>query len=105
MIKMNDILTNLRNNPPAEIGGLKVVRFDDYKTSISKDLTDNSEVQLTLPKSNVLVFQLENGNKAIVRPSGTEPKIKTYYTAKAPTNEECVALEAKLSESFSKMFL
>ncbi len=105
MIKMNDIMTNLRNNPPAEIGGLKVVRFDDYKTSISKDLTDNSEVQLTLPKSNVLVFQLENGNKAIVRPSGTEPKIKTYYTAKAPTNEECVALEAKLSESFSKMFL
>ncbi|MBE6860845.1 MAG: phospho-sugar mutase [Ruminococcus sp.] len=105
MIKMNDIMTNLRNNPPAQINGMKVVKFEDYKTGISKDLTNNSETQLTLPKSNVLVFQLEGGNKAIVRPSGTEPKIKTYYTTKAPTNEECIALEAELSESFSKLFL
>ena len=105
MIKMNDIMSGLRNNPPTEIGGFKVVRFDDYQTSISKDIANGSETVLTLPKSNVLAFFLEGGNKAIVRPSGTEPKIKTYYTAKAPTNAECIKLEETISESFSKLFL
>lgn len=105
MIKMNDIMSGLRNNPPTEIGGFKVIRFDDYQTSISKDIANGSETVLTLPKSNVLAFFLEGGNKAIVRPSGTEPKIKTYYTAKAPTNAECIKLEETISESFSKLFL
>lgn len=105
MIKMNDIMSGLRNNPPTEIGGFKVVRFDDYQTSISKDIANGSETVLTLPKSNVLAFFLEGGNKAIVRPSGTEPKIKTYYTAKAPTNAECIKLEETISENFSKLFL
>ncbi len=103
MNKMNDIMNGLRNNPPAEIAGLKVVKFDDYKTSISKDIVNGTETAIELPKSNVLAYFLEGGAKAIVRPSGTEPKIKTYFTAKAPTHEEAVALEAKLAADFTKV--
>lgn len=104
MFKMNDIMSTLRNDPPSEIAGLKVVRFDDYKTSISKDIASGAETEITLPKSNVLAFFLEGGNKAIVRPSGTEPKIKTYLTAIQPTKDEAVVLEQKIYNDFSKNF-
>lgn len=102
MKKMNDLMSDLRNAPPASIGGLKVVKFEDYKTSISKDIASGTESELTLPKSNVLAFYLEGGCKAIVRPSGTEPKIKTYLTAKAPTHDEAVAIEQKLYTDFTQ---
>ena len=105
MIKMNNIMNTLRNDHLAEIAGLKVVRIDDYKLSISKDVITGVSSDITLPKSDVLAFFLEGGAKVIVRPSGTEPKIKTYYTAKAPTYKEATALEAKLSDAFSKLFL
>ena len=58
--------------------------------------------ELTLPKSNVLAFYLEGGCKAIVRPSGTEPKIKTYITAKAPTREEAETIEQKIYSYFTQ---
>lgn len=103
MNRMTDIMSELRNNVPAEIGGLKVVKFDDYKTGVSRDIISGAETSLTLPKSNVLAFFLEGGSKAIVRPSGTEPKIKTYFTAKASTHEEAETLEAKLAEDFTKV--
>ncbi len=105
MIKMNNIMNTLRNDHLAEIAGLKVVRIDDYKLSISKDVLTGASSDITLPKSDVLAFFLEGEAKVIVRPSGTEPKIKTYYTAKAPTYEEATTLEAKLSDGFSKLFL
>ena len=104
MNKMSEIMTKLRNNPPAVIGGLKVVKFEDYQTSIAKDIATGAETAITLPKSNVLAFYLEGGSKAIVRPSGTEPKIKTYFTAKQPTKAEAEALEAKLCSDFTKVF-
>ncbi len=103
MNKMAEIMTQLRENAPAEIGGLKVVRTDDYQKGISKDIASGTETVLTLPKSNVLAFFLEGGSKAIVRPSGTEPKIKTYFTAKTATHEEAETLEAKLAEDFTKV--
>ncbi|MCM1314988.1 MAG: phospho-sugar mutase [Alistipes senegalensis] len=104
MNKMNEIMNTLRNNPPAEIAGLKVVKFDDYKTSISRDNLTGAETEITLPKSNVLAFFLEGGSKVIVRPSGTEPKIKTYFTSKMPTHEEAEKLEAELAGNFTKIF-
>jgi len=104
MNKMNDIMSELRNNAPSEIAGIKVVKFDDYKTSISKDIIAGTESEITLPKSNVLAFFLEGGSKVIVRPSGTEPKIKVYLTAKQPTHEEADVLEKKLAEDFTKIF-
>ncbi|MBQ4363534.1 MAG: phospho-sugar mutase, partial [Oscillospiraceae bacterium] len=104
MKKMEQIMTDLRNTPPTEIAGLKVVKFDDYKVSVSKDLANGTESVINLPKSNVLAFFLEGGSKVIVRPSGTEPKIKTYLTAKQPDLATAQALEKKLHDEFSKNF-
>ncbi|MBR3971115.1 MAG: phospho-sugar mutase [Ruminococcus sp.] len=104
MNKMDEIMTTLRNNPPTAIAGISVVKFDDYKASTSKDIASGAVTELTLPKSNVLAFFLEGGSKVIVRPSGTEPKIKTYLTAKQPTRTEAEVLEKKLHDEFSKNF-
>lgn len=104
MNKMDEIMTTLRNNPPTAIAGVPIVKFDDYKESTSKDISSGAVTELTLPKSNVLAFFLEGGSKVIVRPSGTEPKIKTYLTAKQPTRAEAEVLEKKLHDEFSKNF-
>ncbi len=104
MKKMDQIMTDLRNTPPTAIAGLKVIKFEDYKTSVRKDILTGEESEITLPKSNVLAFYLEGGSKAIVRPSGTEPKIKTYLTAKQPDLESAKVLEKKLHDDFSKNF-
>ena len=80
MEKMAGIMDTLRANPLTEIAGLKVTAVSDYKTS-KTTFTDGTEETIELPKSNVLAFALEGGNKVIVRPSGTEPKIKAYITA------------------------
>ncbi len=102
MKRMEEITTQLRSEHPAAIGGLKVEHFEDYKASTSKDIATGKVTELTLPKSNVLAFYLENGCKAIVRPSGTEPKIKTYITAKAPTHEEAEVIEQKIYNDFTQ---
>ena len=80
MEKMAQIMDTLRQNPPKTIGDFIVTAVSDYKTS-KITFTDGKEEKIELPKSNVLAFALENGNKVIVRPSGTEPKIKAYLTA------------------------
>ncbi len=102
MKHMEEIMTQLRNEHPTTIGGLKVERFEDYKAGTAKDIATGKITELTLPKSNVLAFYLENGCKAIVRPSGTEPKIKTYLTAKAPTRQEAEVIEQKLYADFTQ---
>lgn len=102
MKKMADIMENLRNDHPTEIAGLKVIRFDDYKLSTSKNVVTGEVTELTLPKSNVLAFFLEGGSKVIVRPSGTEPKVKAYITSKQDTREEAEAIEQKIYADFSK---
>ena len=102
MKRMNEIMSDIRTNPFEAIGGLKAVKFEDYKQSISKDIATGKTTELTLPKSNVLAFYLEGGCKAIIRPSGTEPKIKTYLTAKAPTHDVAVAIEQKIYGDFTK---
>ena len=102
MKKMADIMENLRNAHPTEIAGLKVIRFDDYKLSTSKNVVTGEVTELTLPKSNVLAFFLEGDSKVIVRPSGTEPKVKAYITSKQDTREEAEAIEQKIYADFSK---
>lgn len=88
MEKMKQIMTDLRKNPPSVIGSLKVTSFADYKTSKFIDIESGKESTINLPSSNVLSFKLECGNSVMVRPSGTEPKIKIYVTATAKTKEE-----------------
>ncbi len=102
MKHMEEIMTGLRSNHPTAIGGLKVERFEDYKASTSKNIATGEVKELTLPKSNVLAFYLENGCKAIVRPSGTEPKIKTYITAKAASKAEAEVIEQKIYADFTQ---
>ncbi|WP_028518765.1 phospho-sugar mutase [Ruminococcus flavefaciens] len=102
MKHMEEIMTGLRNDHPTAIGGLKVERFEDYKASTSKNIATGEIKELTLPKSNVLAFYLEGGCKAIVRPSGTEPKIKTYITAKAPTHAQAEVIEQKIYADFTQ---
>jgi phosphoglucomutase len=81
--KMKNIMDSMRKNPPETLGGLKVSAFRDYKTSEIKDLGTGKISGTGLPKSDVLYFDLENGTKVVIRPSGTEPKIKIYYLVSA----------------------
>ncbi len=82
MDKMKRIMENLRNAPPAYLGHLKVTAREDYKTSERVDLANGNISAIDLPSANILVFYLEGGHQVIIRPSGTEPKIKVYYSVK-----------------------
>lgn len=73
-----------RKNPPREIDCIKVAKLLDYETQAGKNLLDDSEWKLELPKSNVLQFLLEDGTLISARPSGTEPKIKYYFSVNSP---------------------
>lgn len=103
MEKMKEIMTGLRENPPAEIGGLKVTKISDYIKSVSVDTQTGEQTQITLPKSDVLVFELTGGASAIIRPSGTEPKIKVYYTTTGAEKASAQNLEKEISKDFQKI--
>ncbi len=89
MQKMADIMESLRNNAPTEIAGLKVLEVTDYKDT----------AKTGLPSSNVLSYKLENGNGVVARPSGTEPKLKFYFTAVAANTDEAEALYGRMLEN------
>ena len=105
MIRMQNIMEHLRTHRPEQIDNLKVIQFADYEKQVSIDLTTGTETAITLPKSNVLSFTLEQGAKVIIRPSGTEPKIKAYYTTTAVTEAEAVAKKDELDAAFSAIML
>jgi phosphoglucomutase len=79
-----DMMERFRKEPPKTLGGSKVVSLYDYQKQEQKDLGSDSVSEITLPKSNVLQFVLEDGSKISARPSGTEPKIKFYLSVNAP---------------------
>lgn len=105
MIRMQNIMEHLRTHRPEQIDNLKVIQFADYEKQVSIDLTTGTETAITLPKSNVLSFTLEQGAKVIIRPSGTEPKIKAYYTTTAATEAEAAAKKDELDTAFSAIML
>ena len=88
LAKMSGIMNSLRNNSPAQIAGQKVLTICDYGKSVSIDAVTGTETALTLPKSEVIEFKLDGGCSFIVRPSGTEPKIKIYLSATGATHDE-----------------
>lgn len=102
MEKMKNMMEDLRNNPPKEIAGLTVTETADYKLSVRKNVETGEESVIDLPKSNVLAYKLPGSSGAIVRPSGTEPKIKVYITACADTKENAAALAEKISSDMKK---
>ncbi len=81
-----DMMTGYRNNPPASINGSKVVELLDYELQIGKNLVTGETWAINLPKSNVLQFIVEDGSKISARPSGTEPKIKFYFSVNTTLN-------------------
>lgn len=105
MIRMQNIMEHLRTHRPEQIDNLKVIQFADYEKQVSIDLTTGTETAITLPQSNVLSFTLEQGAKVIIRPSGTEPKIKAYYTTTAATEAEAAAKKDELDAAFSAIML
>ncbi len=73
-----NMMETLRKKPPQAIGGKKVVLIEDYSQRERRNITTNTKEKLTLPQSDVLLFRLEDASKIVIRPSGTEPKIKLY---------------------------
>src|SRR5690625_3262817 len=84
------ILSDFRNNPPKEIAGKRVLVVEDYQSSNRLLVESGEQEEITLPKSNVIKYKLENGSWICLRPSGTEPKIKFYFGVKEETMEESV---------------
>lgn len=102
--KIKDILENLRNNPPKIIANTNLKSFSDYKLGIRNN-ADGSKSDLSLPKSNMLLFELEDNSWICVRPSGTEPKIKIYVGAAAQTLDDAENKLKILLDEFSKIIL
>lgn len=92
MEKAAKIMSDLRNDAPSSIGGATVTAIRDYKTGVATDIKTGTKTEIPLPASNVLEFILGEQGSVIVRPSGTEPKVKYYYTAVAETESKAKAL-------------
>lgn len=84
---INQMMIDLRENPLKEINGQRVVMVEDYKASTAKNLFSDEVEELKLPKSDVLIYYLEDGTKICARPSGTEPKIKFYFSVNEPLDD------------------
>ena len=103
LAQIQTILENLRKNPPAEIGGYKVLSARDYKADTIVDM-ENKEVKATgLPSSNVLYYDLTDDAWVCVRPSGTEPKIKIYYGVKGSSLTDADEKSAALGQELKKL--
>lgn len=85
--EINQMMIDLRDNPVAEIHGQRVVCIEDYENSTAKNMFTNEIEPISIPKSNVLIYYLEDGSKICARPSGTEPKIKFYFSVNAPLHK------------------
>ena len=109
--EINQMMIDLRENPLKEINGQRVVMVEDYKASTARNLFSDEIEELKLPKSDVLIYYLEDGTKICARPSGTEPKIKFYFSVNEPlddiTNFKKVeaSLDAKIKKIIEEMNL
>jgi len=93
--EIKQMMTDMRNNPVHEIHGEPVKYLFDYESSICKDLITGEEHPIELPKSNVLIYETTEGTRMAARPSGTEPKIKFYFSVNGPMNSLDEAKEAE----------
>ena len=94
------MMQKFRNNPPATLGGVAVEQLLDYELQTGRNLLKNTSWKIDLPKSNVLQFLLEDGSKISARPSGTEPKIKFYFSVNSPliSADDCDIQDRLLEE-------
>ena len=103
MERMSNIMEQLRVAPPKKVGQYDVVGTEDYEKSEIVDKNSGTVTPITLPKSNVIAFRLQNEARVVVRPSGTEPKIKVYYTTTGKTSEDAANLTKSIQNDFTKI--
>jgi len=96
--KMRDLMAGLRQNPPAQIAGVEVIMRRDYEPGTELDVKTGKEIKIELSGSNVLRYGFSDDTAIIVRPSGTEPKVKVYILTSGKTKQECDEKIAKYSE-------
>ena len=94
--EIKTMLSDLRNNPITNIDGEQIESLSDYQSSIKKNLITGEETKIDLPKSNVLIYQTKNGTRIAARPSGTEPKIKFYFSVNSPLDAKENASKVEL---------
>ena len=101
--EIKQMMIDLRENPLKEINGQRVICIEDYQVSKGKDFMNNEEFEIHIPKSNVLIYYLEDGSKICARPSGTEPKIKFYFSVNGvlDTIENAESVEKELDNKIA----
>lgn len=100
-----DFIENLRNTPPVSIAGIPVERVADYKLGVEMDCATGEKLTLDFPSSNVLSYLVGGHSRVILRPSGTEPKLKIYYFASDETETDAKALLARLMADVKQRML
>lgn len=101
--KIAAIMDKLRTDTPTSIGGKRVMAVRDYETSVRTEIKSGTTEEILLPKSNVIYLELEDGNNFIVRPSGTEPKIKLYCLLRGKDSAAAEDLLAKVKDNIKKI--
>lgn len=103
--QIKQIMIDLRSNPLTHIDGSKVTHINDYQSSVEKNLITGEETSMDIPKSNVLIYHTEDGTKVAARPSGTEPKIKFYFSVRASLDsvENADAIEQELEAKIDRI--
>lgn len=103
--EIQQMMSDMRNSPITEMHGEKVKYLFDYQTSICKDLISGEETVIDLPKSNVLIYQTAEGTRIAARPSGTEPKIKFYFSVNTKLNhvDDAQTVEAELDNKIQSI--
>ena len=100
---IKSLMAELHSNPPAVIDGIEVTTVKDYETAVSRNLATNETSKIDLPKSNVVAFEFSDGSSFIVRPSGTEPKIKFYINALGSDSASAAAKVDQLVNAGTKL--
>jgi phosphoglucomutase len=103
--QISDMMHNLRANPISQLDGSKVTRLCDYQNGYETNLITGEKHKIELPASNVLIFHTEDGSKVAARPSGTEPKIKFYFSVKGPLSDlsQVDLVESKLDQKIDRI--
>ena len=99
MQRIMDLMQSLRTSDRRDIDGMEIARMTDYEESYALDISTGEKTTIDLPKSNVISYDLTDGSSLIVRPSGTEPKIKLYLSAVGKGTEGAAAKLAELEKA------
>ncbi|MCF6334332.1 MAG: phospho-sugar mutase, partial [Spirochaetales bacterium] len=102
--KMEEMISSMRNMPPAQFGGIPVSYMKDYKSGETYNVSDGTkETNIDLPSSNVLQFLLQDGSMVTIRPSGTEPKIKFYASCKGEAGADLLLSKEEVKEKLKRI--